>query len=794
VLVGFALVLPLAGCQEQPSGTSSPGTGQPSGGGTSARAASDRDDDSNLPVIPLMTEVDGIEIPRVRREGESLDLKSAVPVDLGNPAAADNPTEPVTGGRIVVRINSEPKSMNPITESSAVQSLMGSAVQLALIDQNPETFEFEPLLASRWVTEDSVKLRPDYPGSERYVSLEGKDPAASLVVTFPKQKPDAKSPVSLKFTTYGPDKSPLAKTWVGLFPEEKIVGAPKLGYHRWSGPDGAVSFTGLKPGKYRVRTGQELIGVVERLPDDEGESGVLRLRPESPNNPLSEMLQGEPYFELSADDYIDVQQRTVHTYFLDKRAKWSDGAPYTTKDLEFAHAVINNPIVDGDPIRVYYADVFRCEAVDDGVIQMQYAQQYFQAFEFTGGLAMYGPPLHLFERAIERDLKKKLTFERLTPAQEEEQQKVSVHGAAFGRFFNDFLEYNRTPLGTGPYKIDRWDRSDRIVLKRNENYWNPERPSYLDEIVFKFIPDDNTALSALRAGEIDFLFRMTPEQAYQDLAGPPEWFKKDYIKASWYVPTFSYLGWNLNKPLFQDRRVRIALGLLIDVEEFVEKKLYNEAILTSGSAYIFGPSYDHEVLPLGYDPQVARDLLSEAGWADTDNDGVLDKDGQKFEFRLLFAPGKKEVEDLASVMQENYKRAGISMRIERLEWSSFLEKVQNKDFDVVRLAWLSSIESDPYQIWHSSGAGKESRSSNHVSFSNPDADELIEAFRTAVTVEERSRIYRSFHRLLDREQPYTFLYTSKDFGAYHNRYRGVKWYKIRPGFDLTEWYIPKELQ
>jgi peptide/nickel transport system substrate-binding protein len=240
--------------------------------------------------------------------------------------------------------------------------------------------------------------------------------------------------------------------------------------------------------------------------------------------------------------------------------------------------------------------------------------------------------------------------------------------------------------------------------------------------------------------------------------------------------------------------VRTALALLIDVEEFVEKKLYNEAILTSGSAYIFGPSYDPSVAPLGYDPVVASDLLGDAGWADTDNDGILDKDGQKFEFKLLFAPGKKEVEDLASVMQENYKKAGIKLEIDRLEWSSFLEKVMNKDFDVVRLAWLSNIESDPYQIWHSSGAGKESRSSNHVSFSNAEADELIEAFRTTVDLEQRSQIYHSFHHLLDREQPYTFLYTAKDFGAYHNRFRGVKWYKLRPGFELTEWYVPKEQQ
>lgn len=790
VTLCLSLLIPFAGCNDK-SSTKQAGNGSQTAGQDFSGVRVGRDADSNLPSVQIMTEIDGIEIPRMKLKDQSLDLKAAIPVDLGNPDAADQPTKPVTGGRIIVRVNSEPKTMNPITESSAVQSIMGSAVQLALFNQNPETFEFEPMLASHWVTEDSVKLRPDYPGSERYVSLKGKTPEQSLQVSYPAAKPTDQKPVELEFTTYGPDKKPLGKVWVGLFPHENAVGAPSKGYHKWSDEDGTVKFSGLKAGDYDVKTGRELIGVAELSTEEEG---VLALRAESPNNPLTEMLGDEPYLKLNKEDYIDVQAQTVHTFFLDKRAKWSDGHPYTTSDLQFAHAVINNPIVDGDSIRIYYSDVFRCDPVDEGVIQMQYAQQYFQAFEFTGGLAAFGPPLHVFEAAIEKEYQKPLTLEDLTPEEEKAQNKISVHGAIFGKFFNTYLDYNRKPLGTGPYEIASWSDGDRIVLKRNPNYWNEEKPSYLDEIIYKFIPDDNTAFAAFKAGEVDFLFRMTSEQMYEDLAGPPAWFQKNYVKASWYIPTFSYLGWNLNKPLFQDRKVRVALGLLIDVEEFVEKKLYGEAIPVSGSAYIFGPSYDQNVAPLGYDPVTASDLLSEAGWADTDNDGILDKDGKKFEFKLLFAPGKKEVEDLASVMQENYKKAGISLQVDRLEWSSFLEKVMNKDFDVVRLAWLSSIESDPYQIWHSSGAGKESRSSNHVSFANPEADELIEAFRTTVDLEQRSKIYHSFHHLLDREQPYTFLYTAKDFGAYHKRFRGVKWYKLRPGFDLTEWYVPKELQ
>ena len=133
------------------------------------------------------------------------------------------------------------------------------------------------------------------------------------------------------------------------------------------------------------------------------------------------------------------------------------------------------------------------------------------------------------------------------------------------------------------------------------------------------------------------------------------------------------------------------------------------------------------------------------------------------------------------------------MKVDRLEWASFLEKVLNREFDAVTLGWMSPLESDPYQIWHSSQADEE-RSSNHVGFENTQADELIEQVRVTLDKNKRSAIFNSLHRILDNEQPYRFLYTGKDHGAYHKRFRGVKWYRIRPGFDLTEWWVPKELQ
>jgi peptide/nickel transport system substrate-binding protein len=391
---------------------------------------------------------------------------------------------------------------------------------------------------------------------------------------------------------------------------------------------------------------------------------------------------------------------------------------------------------------------------------MQYREQYFKAFEVTAGLPVYGPPLHLFTKFFKED-GLTLVMEGLTEEEETAQKKVSVHGAKFGDFFNTDTRYNMAPMGTGPYVVDSWKSNDRLTLVRNENYWTDKYKGYLDEIVFKFIDEDNTALLALKSGDIDFLYRMTSEQSFETLEPEPDWFKGKYVKAHWYV--------------------------------FLDKKMYGQGVLVSGSAYYFAPAYDQKVKPIGYDQETARDLLEEAGWADTDGDGILDRDGQKFAFDLLISTGRESTKILAGILQENCKSIGIDIKVKELEWASFLENVLNREFDAVTLGWMSPLESDPYQIWHSSQADEE-RSSNHVAFVSREADELIEQVRVTIDKDKRSAIFNSLHRILDREQPYTFLYTGKDHGAYHKRFRGVKWYRIRPGFDLTEWWVPKELQ
>ncbi|MDA1215164.1 MAG: ABC transporter substrate-binding protein, partial [Planctomycetota bacterium] len=527
----------------------------------------------------------------------------------------------------------------------------------------------------------------------------------------------------------------------------------------------------------------------------ESSDGSLVVAPLTPGNPLAEQLKSteSKSLTLAKGEWVDVQRQTIYTYFLRDDVKWSDGTPFSTDDMLFGYSIINNSNVDGESIRTYYQDIIDCQALDQHTIRMKYRQQYFMAFEFTAGLSAYSPPWHVFSSYFKAD-GKTLTMERLTEEEENAQKKVSVHGLAFGKFFNTDDRYNNAPIGTGPYTVDNWDRSVSITLKRNPDYWNAERRGYLDRLIFKFIPDSTTAFQALKAGEIDFLWNMSPEQYYEDLADNPEWFTSKYVKANWYSPGYSYYGWNQLRPLFKDRRVRIALSMLFDKETFLREKLHNAGVVVSGSQYYFGPAYDHNVKPLAYDVEIAKELLADAGWADTDNDGILDKEGKKFEFELLFPPGSPSAEARAAIIQKSYKDVGIVMNIRLYEWASFIDKVKAKDYDAINLGWATSLEGDPFQIWHGSGAGKDKRGSNHVSFKDAQVDDLIETLRLTLDEPKRMKLHHAIHHILDREQPYMFLYTSKDFGAYHHRFQGVKWYRLRPGFDLTEWYVPKDQQ
>src|SRR5262249_51076118 len=203
--------------------------------------------------------------------------------------------------------------------------------------------------------------------------------------------------------------------------------------------------------------------------------------------------------------------------------------------------------------------------------------------------------------------------------------------------FDDGQDFNshpagRAPVGTGPYKFIRWDTGSQIVLERNESYWDKEKFPDIRRIVFKVIPSEVVAFQRLKKGDLDMM-SLNPQQWVKQTNTPA--FEQNFIKHEYYTPAYRYVGWNLRRPYFQDKRVRQALARLINRQAILKNLEYGLGKLTTGPFWIFGYEYDQTLPQIPFDPAGAKKLLDEAGWIDHDGDGIRDKDGVKFSFKFL---------------------------------------------------------------------------------------------------------------------------------------------------------------
>ncbi len=361
----------------------------------------------------------------------------------------------------------------------------------------------------------------------------------------------------------------------------------------------------------------------------------------------------------------------------------------------------------------------------------------------------------------------------------------------FGRAFNTHPQ-NRSPtVGSGPYIFESWSTGQEIVLKRNANYWRGEGYAWLDKIVWRVLTDQTASLVALKNGEIDFVetlrdlqyLTMTNRQSFLD----------EFVKSTYIIPSYNYLGWRNTHPIFKDKWVRRAMTHMVRREDVRDKLLFGFAEIVTGNFYRYGKDYDSSIVAYKYDPEEAVRLLKEAGWEDVDGDGILEKDTLEFRFEMLIPSVSSFAQQLTSILREDLYMIGVEMNIRQLEWSVFINNyIRNHNFDACYLGWVFGMKGDPKQVWHSEAA--RGRGSNHIQFVNAEADSLIDAARVEFDEEKRIAMYHRFQRILHEEQPYTFMFSTMRKPAYDKRFKGVRWYPFRPGYLFDEWFVPKDEQ
>lgn len=349
-------------------------------------------------------------------------------------------------------------------------------------------------------------------------------------------------------------------------------------------------------------------------------------------------------------------------------------------------------------------------------------------------------------------------------------------------------KYSREPLGAGPYTLKEWIPGSRLVLEANPDYFEG-RPN-IDRIVYRVIPDMATQFLELKAGNLDYM-GLTPLQYLYQTAGPG--WDGSFNKFDFLSFGYSFLGFNFKHPFFQDVRVRKAIDYAIDRRELVKGVLYGLGKAANGPYKPGTWAYNTDIKPRSYDPDKARLLLAEAGWADSDGDGVLDKDGRPFSFSIITNQGNSQRIKTGVIIQERLKDIGIEATLRTVEWAAFLKEFIDKGrFDAVILGWSITQDPDIYNVWHSSMAVEGGL--NFIRYKNPELDDLLTRARHLVNQEERKPLYDKVQAILHDDVPYCFLYFPMALPIVQARVQNIKAAPAGIGYNSERWWIPKTLQ
>jgi peptide/nickel transport system substrate-binding protein len=481
-----------------------------------------------------------------------------------------------------------------------------------------------------------------------------------------------------------------------------------------------------------------------------------------------------------------------YTYKLRKDVKFSDGKPLTGEDVIFTVKAIKNLFADDAALRNYFESVEKVELVnnDPYTVVFRMNRPYWRAVYTLGSIPIC--PKHVLDP---ESLTDKYTWDETKDFSAAEKNPAM-------RKFADFLnsqEVSREPkyvLGSGPYKLEKWETGQAITLVRDKNYWgqNTVLPVYLDKIVFRVIQDNSASLVAAKNKEVDMMYVISPQDFYKNLENPEQF---ELIKITPSEPVYYYIGWNTNNPLFSDKRVRMALSLLMDRKTIIERIYFGQAAPIQSHVFYKDKKYLNSDLPeIPYDPEKAKQLLAESGWTDSDGDGILDKviNGKKMDFKFTFLNNNNAVRrQTLLVIIDALKKVSIQADLQDLEWSVYLDRTKKHEFDATIAAWqLNVTPPDPYQIWHSSQSKGEG--SNYISFINKESDSLLEQYRVEFDENKRLELIKKWQKLIYDEQPYTFLWSPTSRYIYHNRFKNARFYNRGSSPIVSEWWVPKGAQ
>jgi peptide/nickel transport system substrate-binding protein len=229
---------------------------------------------------------------------------------------------------------------------------------------------------------------------------------------------------------------------------------------------------------------------------------------------------------------------------------------------------------------------------------------------------------------------------------------------------------------------------------------------------------------------------------------------------------------------------------MLDRKALIKHLLKGSGQEITGPFFILSKENDPNIQPWPYDPNKAAQLLDQAGWKDSDGDGIRDKNGVPFRFKFSYAADNGLYQNISNVLKDSAAKVGIDAIPDPMEWSILITRLADNKFEAMIMGWGGAIVDDHYQIFHSSQIGN--RGSNYVGFRNAEADRLMEQIRRSMDEEKRIALSHKLHNLIHYEQPYTFLFARPTYRIVAPRFENVIVHKL--GLKEEEWFVPKDKQ
>ena len=477
-------------------------------------------------------------------------------------------------------------------------------------------------------------------------------------------------------------------------------------------------------------------------------------------------------FNLFASEESVVSWHTSRDRMYDKVVMrddltWSDGIPITAHDVVFSFKVIMSSRVPVPAQRTGTDQLKWVEAYDDHTLVF-FHKKPLAINSWNIGFSII--PKHIYEKSIYED-----------PTL----QNSDYH-----------VRYEKNPLSGGPYLISHRIVGREIVLQRREDWYMRNGKKirsvpYFNEVHFLVIPEDSVALLALKAGDLSEK-ELTAEE-WQNKSGDERFYQHN-TKAYGLEWVYFYFGWNNETVFFSDRRVRQAMSYAFDHEELLKVLLYNLYEPANG---IFHPTSrwapENPPPPYQQDQDKAEKLLDEAGWVDSDGDGIRDKmiDGRlrPFEFSILTSNRTDRVA-ICNLLRQNLAEIGIICHVRPLDFTVLQEKTLQGHFHAYFGGWGTGAYPDTNENLWKTGEGR-----NYVHYSNPRVDRLFDEASQELDDKRREKLFAEIDIILYEDQPYTWLYYRNSFYGFNKKLRGYNFsprgpYNYSPGFGSI--WIPAQ--